>query len=154
MTTAPAVPEPGDADPDDDFDPETGFDLDAEVALQLEAEHKPIQVRMGGRVIPFPQMSMWPWEAVEYLQSGSLIECLEILFPVEDDDIKESVRPARITDGELRSIKAQNEKTLDFFRDVPTGALRRLFEHFQAKSDVSPGNSNRSERRSRRTRRR
>ena len=133
---------------DEDFDSEADFDLDAEVAVQLEAEHRPIKVKIGGRLIPFPQMSVWPWEAVEYLQAGSLIECLEILFPTDLEDIEAKSEPER------RAIRERNKETLDYFRDVPTGALRRLFEHFQAKSGVTPGESRRSARRSRSTRRR
>lgn len=138
---------------DEELDPDLDFDLDAEIALQAEAKKKPIKVRIAGRVVPFPQMSDWPWEAVEALQTGALTESIEILFPVDSEEIQ-TRSLAKLTSEQIESVRRSNEETVDFFRSVPVQAVRRLFEHFSAKSGVSPGELRRSERRSRSTRRR
>ena len=119
----------------DGFEDGKDFDLDAAVSAQLEAKRRPINVRMGGRLIPFPQMSDWPWEAVEAMNEGKLLEALANIFgddPLDPDD-------------------ADAGTVVAFFRDLPVDAVRKLFEHFASKSGVMPGESNRSARRSRST---
>jgi hypothetical protein len=123
-------------EPENVLDPGMDFDLDSAVALQAEATKRPIQVKMGGQIVPFPQMSDWPWEAVEAMNQGMLLTALDHLFG--DDKVNPD-------DPDSLSI-------VDFFRDLPVEAVRKLFEHFSAKSGVRPGESNRSARRSRSTR--
>ena len=129
------------------FDPTLAFDLDGfeeDDAVRAEAERKPIPVKIGGKWIAFPQTADWPYDATDALDAGDMMDALSVIFDPEEDGISE----------EESADRKDTLKILDGLYKKKNATISALFEHISEKSGVSPGESNRSERRSRSSRRR
>ena len=134
------------ADLPEDMDPSLAFDLDAfdrDDALRAESERKPIPVKMGGKWIAFPQTSDWPYEATDLLDGGDMIGALRIVFD-----------PSEARNEEEKKDRRETLVLLEELADKRMSVISALFEHLSEKSGVGLGESNRSTRRSRSSRRR
>lgn len=120
MTQAPETVE---AEEYDEFDEKMDFDLGAATAQQAEAKKKPVVIRMGGRKWEVPQLSEWPTQALELLQT-SPISAFAALFPDAPED----------PEDDLAQVVAR----------APGSVVNKLIEHIQKASGIDAGKASRS----------
>ncbi len=124
-------PEDGDTEglEDEDIDQSLAFDADAAIAVQAEAQLKKIPVKLGGKWWLFPHHSDWEIEVGEAFNDGYYTEAIQLLFPDADD-------------------------IADLVAKVPNKVAEKLLKHVMKKSGVDLGKSQRSQKSSKKDRKR
>lgn len=117
------APELGAVEDYDEFDEKMDFDLGAATAQQAEAKKKPVIIRMNGRKWEVPQLSEWPTQALELLET-SPIGAFAVLFPDQPED----------PEDDLAQVVAKS----------PGSVVNKLMEHIRNASGIDAGKASRS----------